>query len=452
MTVDQKDNIFVTERSFADLGLGPEIVRALEKEKFQHPTRVQADLIPAILSGRDILGQSKTGTGKTLAFGLPLLQKVEPKLPIQALIIVPTRELAVQVTEELRWVGEFTQARVTAVYGGQPIRKQVIALSKNPPIVVGTPGRLQDLHERGELPFDNIRFVVLDEVDRMLDIGFREDIRRILGQMRHPHQTVMVSATISQEIEKLAKQYQRDPLRIDASASPSLTVSQVRQHYFFVQPWDKKQLLVHLLTHEEPALTLVFCRTKHTVDALSQYLQRKGIDAQAIHGDMYQGKRNKVMEQLRSGVLKVLVCSDLAARGLDVEGITHVINFDLPEDPEIYVHRIGRTARLGRTGEAWSFVAPEQGSLLSAIEQLTNVEVMKIEYPDFRPSTPPPEVMERERLAAQRAEDLRVQRSRAQLAPPRKEDAVDKDRFPGGIVPSSLPAKRLGGRIRSRRG
>ncbi len=452
MTASANESIFVTDRTFADLGLGPEIVRALEKEKFQHPTRVQADLIPAVLSGRDILGQSKTGTGKTLAFGLPILQKVEPKLPIQALIIVPTRELAVQVTEELRWVGEFTQAKVTAVYGGQPIRKQVIALGKNPPIVVGTPGRIQDLHERGELPFDNLRFVVLDEVDRMLDIGFRDDIRRILGQVKAPHQTVMVSATISPEIEKLASQYQKDPLRVDATSSASLTVSQVRQHYFFVQPWDKKALLLHLLTHEEPAVTLVFCRTKHTVDALAQYLQRKGIDTQAIHGDMYQGKRNKVMEKLRSGVLKVLICSDLAARGLDVEGITHVINFDLPEDPEIYVHRIGRTARIGRTGEAWSFVAPEQGALLSAIEQLTNVEIEKMEYPDFKASPPPPEILEKEQLAAKRAEDLRIQRSRALLAPPRKEDAQDASRFPGGIVPTALPPKRLGGRIRSRRG
>ena len=445
------DHIFVTDRSFTDLGLGDEITRALQKENFQHPTRVQADLIPAILSGRDILGQSKTGTGKTLAFGLPILQKVQPRLPIQALIIVPTRELAIQVTEELRWVGEFTHARVTAVYGGQPIRKQVLALDKKPPVVVGTPGRIQDLHERGELPYDNIRFVVLDEVDRMLDIGFRDDIKRILGNITAPHQTVFVSATISPEIEKLASQYQKSPQRIDATASPSLTVSQVRQHYFSVQPWDKKQLLVHLLTHEEPAVTLVFCRTKHTVDALAQYLQRKDIDAQAIHGDMYQGKRNRVIEKLRSGVLKVLICSDLAARGLDVEGITHVINFDLPEDPEIYVHRIGRTARLGRTGEAWSFVSPEQGALLTAIERLTNVQVEKIEYPDFQPPPPPPEVVERERLAAKRAEDLRIQRSRATLAPPRKEDAQDSNRFPGGIVPAALPPKRLGGRVRSRR-
>jgi len=452
MDVDHRQQLFALDKTFADLGLSEPILRALAREKFEHPTRVQAELVPAILSGKDVLGQSKTGTGKTLAYGLPILERVEPKLPIQALIIVPTRELAVQVTEELRWLSEFSQVRSTAIYGGQPIRKQVVALSKNPPIVVGTPGRIQDLHERGELPYENIRFVVLDEVDRMLDIGFREDIRRILGQIRNPHQTVFVSATISPEIEKLAKQYQRSPIRVDATASPSLTVSQVKQHYFAVQPWDKKGLLVHLLKHEEPAVTLVFCRTKHTVDALAKYLQQKGIDTQAIHGDMYQGKRNRVMEKLRSGVLKVLICSDLAARGLDVEGITHVINFDLPEDPEIYVHRIGRTARLGRAGEAWSLVTPEQGALLTAIEQLTNVEVEKMEYPDFTPSAPPPEVMERERQAAKRAEELRIQRSRAQLAPPRKDEARDASRFPGGVVPAALPAKRLGGRVRSRRG
>jgi ATP-dependent RNA helicase DeaD len=365
-------------------------------------------------------------------------------------VLVPTRELAMQMTTQLRDPAQCVGLRVLAVYGGQRVKAQADRLAKGPHLIVGTPGRVMDMHQRGLLPYDRLRFVVLDEVDRMLDIGFREDIRRILTGIRQKHQTIFVSATISKEIEALARSYMRDPVRLTVVAK-SLTVAQVRQHYFTVEPWDKRHLLLHLLTHEEPALTLVFCRTKQTVDKVAEFLARHGIDVHAIHGDMYQGKRNRVMQKLREGELAVLIASDLASRGLDVEGITHVINYDLPEDPELYVHRIGRTARAGRGGEAWSFVSSEQGALLSGIEQLTNVEIPKMEYPDFAPGPVPPEVIEQRKRDQERMELYRTTVSREPTAPPTAVEAADATRFPGGLVPVALPSKRMGGRLRSNR-
>ena len=449
--MDQQTTTDASETTFDQLGLSEQLLRGVEKLGFQRPTRIQTEMIPLALAGKDILGQSKTGTGKTAAFGLPIIQKASPETPLQALILVPTRELAIQVTGDLRQLGKYTPIRVIAIYGGQRIRIQADRLKKDPHLVVGTPGRIMDMHGRGLLPYDNMRFVVLDEVDRMLDIGFRDDIRRILGSITHNRLTIFVSATISAEIERLGRQYMREPVKIEATTSSSMTVSEVKQRYFTVEPWDKKQLLVHLLTHEDPALTLIFCRTKQTVDGLTEYLQRKGIDAHAIHGDMYQGKRNRVMDRFRRRELSVLVASDLAARGLDVTDISHVINFDLPEDPEVYVHRVGRTARAGREGVAWSFATPEQGRMLMAIERLANVEIPIEIYDDFKPGPVPAEVTARRERAQQRQEELRVEHSRVPLAPPSPTDAVDPTKFPGGIVPTAMPTRRLGGRLRLRR-
>jgi ATP-dependent RNA helicase DeaD len=436
--------------TFAELGLSEPLLRAVDKLGFKTPTRVQIDMIPPALAGKDVLAQSRTGTGKTAAFGLPILQRLDGETPFQVLILCPTRELAVQVGEDLRKLALFTTAKVVTVYGGQRIRIQAERLKRDPAMVVGTPGRVMDMHGRGLLPYDNIRFAVLDEVDRMLDIGFRDDIRRILGAITRDRQTMFVSATISAEIERLARQYMRDPEKI-VSTTSTLTVAEVKQRYFTVEPWDKKRLLVHLLTHEEPAVTLVFCRTKQTVDALAAYLKRKGIDAHAIHGDMYQSKRTRVMTTFKRGDLSVLVASDLAARGLDVTDISHVINFDLPEDPEDYVHRIGRTARAGREGEAWSFTTPEQGQMLTAIERLTNVEIPHQEYDDFKPGPLPADVVAQRERDEQRQEDLKAEYSRTPMAPPAETEATDEAKFPGGIVPTALPARRMGGRLRTRR-
>lgn len=447
-SLDNWEEIFETF-TFADLGLRNSVIRGTDAAGFKHPTKIQAEMIPHILAGKDVLGQSRTGTGKTAAFGLPLFNLLERDVPFQVVILGPTRELAVQIADEIRELGRFTPIRVTTVYGGQPIRKQAARLDQGPEIIVATPGRLLDMLERRHLNFNNVRIAVLDEVDRMLDIGFRDDIRRILGLIKREHQTVFVSATISEEIEKLARKFMRDPVRLETTGG-SLTVTLVDQHYISVAPWDKRRFLHHILTHEDPDVTLVFCRTKRTVDDVARYLSNKGVDAHAIHGDMYQGRRNSVIRRLREGQLSVLVASDVAARGLDVEGITHVINYDLPDDPEVYIHRIGRTARAGRRGIAWSFVSTDEGPLLTAIEKLANVHIDERPYPDFKPGPIP------ERLRAEKeANEARIAKlqSRSRFSGPNipTKKKVDEHRFPGGVVPTRLPDKRLGGRAKTAR-
>ena len=441
---------FVIDKTFADLGLKPAVLEGLTKRGFKHPTRIQAALIPVALSGKDVLGQAKTGTGKTAAFGLPLLQKLDPTAAFSALVLVPTRELAIQVAKELQELGAFAKVQTVAVYGGQPITKQQPLLAKGPPIVVGTPGRVMDLAERGILPFGDFRFAILDEVDRMLDIGFRDDIRKILGKLKKVPQTIFVSATISPDIEKLARSYMKDPEKI-VTFEKSLTVAQVKQSYFAVERWDKRRLLLHLLKKEKPELTVVFCRTKRAVDEVAQFLNKHKIDAHAMHGDMYQKKRDAVMGKLRGGDLSVLVASDLAARGLDVEDISHVVNYDMPEDPEVYVHRIGRTARAGREGVAWSFVAPDQGELLTNIEMLANVEIPVVSYDDFQPGPVPAEVAALREHDAKRREESQKARNRSAGPEIPPVAAVDPTMFPDGIVPIALPGKRLGGRVRTGR-
>jgi ATP-dependent RNA helicase DeaD len=442
---------FDITKTFADLGLKPAVLEGLTQRGFKHPTKIQAALIPVALTGKDVLGQAKTGTGKTAAFGLPLLQMLDTEAAFSALVLVPTRELAIQVAKELQELGAFAKVQTVAVYGGQPIDKQIPQLKKNPPIIVGTPGRVMDLAERGILPFEHFRFAILDEVDRMLDIGFRDDIRKILGKLRKTPQTMFVSATISPEIEKLARSYMKDPEKI-VTFEKSLTVAQVKQSYFTVERWDKKRLLLHLLKKETPHLTVVFCRTKRAVDDVTEFLGRNKIDAHAMHGDMYQKKRDKVMDKLREGDLSVLVASDLAARGLDVDDITHVVNYDMPEDPEVYIHRIGRTARAGRSGVAWSFVSPDQGELLTNIEMLANVEIPVTEYDDFKPGPIPADVAAMREYEAKRREEAQVARNRhAGPEIPVVAEQVDTNMFPDGIVPSALPGRRLGGRAATRK-
>lgn len=444
------DEVFDRATSFKDLGLHSSVLRGIAAMGFEHPTTIQATLIPKILEGRDVLGQAKTGTGKTAAFGLPLLTKAEKGVPFQGLVLVPTRELAIQVATDLTVMGKFTPIKTSPVIGGERIFEQAKRLETGPEIIVATPGRVMDMVQRGYMRYGNVRYVVLDEVDRMLDIGFRDDIRRILSSCPKQRQTVFVSATISPEIESLARSHARDAEKIVASTG-SLTVSLVRQFYLTVQPWDKRSLLFHLLTHEEPALTVVFCRMKRTVDNITQYLQNKGVDAHAIHGDMYQSKRNRVMKRLRSGKLSVLIASDLASRGLDVEGITHVINYDLPEDPDLYVHRIGRTARAGRDGVAWSLVTPEEGKLLTQIELLINAEIPELDYPDFKPGPVPKDVVATRELDAKRSQKATAFNRYSLASAPPPVSKVDLDKFPGGVVPTKPPPKRLGGRVRTSR-
>lgn len=447
-TAGRSQDIFDADQTFASLGLSESICRSIAERGYVHPTKIQANLIPIVLSGKDCLGQAKTGTGKTAAFALPALHKIPKDSALSVLILVPTRELAIQVAKEIHDFAKHSGHQVVPIYGGQPISTQVQKLQRGPAIIVGTPGRVMDLHERRLLSYDNIQYAVLDEVDRMLDIGFREDIRKILGSLKNHPQTVFVSATISPDIEKLARQYLRDPEKI-VTAAQSLTVSQVRQSYFAVERWDKRKLLLHLLRKEEPALTLVFCRMKRTVDEVTLFLGKNGIDAHQMHGDMYQTKRDKVMVKLREGGLSVLVASDLASRGLDVDDISHVINYDLPEDPEIYVHRIGRTARAGREGVAWSFVCPDQGDLLTSIESLANIEIPVSTYDDFIPGQVPADIHAQRELDQARRQNSMESKSRNPLAT--RPDATDLTRFPGGLVPTQPPPKRLGGRLTTRR-
>jgi ATP-dependent RNA helicase DeaD len=453
------DEIFSEGQVFADLGLRGSVLKGIEAAGFKHPTRTQSGFIPPIMAGRDVLGQAKTGTGKTAAFGLPLFHMATRGLPFQSLILAPTRELAMQISQDLKELGQFTPIQVAPIYGGQAIHTQASKLQRQPEIIVGTPGRVMDLIDRGMLHLNNVKFAVLDEVDRMLDIGFREDIRKILGMCPKERQTIFVSATIHPDIERLARQYMKDPEKVMVAAG-SLTVSLVEQHYLAVQPWDKKRLMRHLLTHEEPALTLVFCRLKRMCDELARYLSDKGIDAHAIHADLPQGKRNAVMQKLREGSLSVLFASDLASRGIDVEGITHVINYDLPEDPEVYVHRIGRTARAGRRGIAWSLVTPEQGELLTKIENLINLEIPKMDYPDFEASPPPSgadDSRARRDARAKRQQEIDASGKpvlSARLASPGpalpQTQKVDANKFPGGIVPTKMPPNLMMGKVRGR--
>jgi ATP-dependent RNA helicase DeaD len=405
--------------AFARLGVRPSILRGLAEAKFETPSEIQALLIPVALKGVDILGQARTGTGKTAAFGIPILQGVEKGLATQAIILVPTRELCVQVDTEIKRLGQYTPIRSVPVYGGQKIVAQMKFLKHGPEIVVGTPGRVIDLLDRRIINFNNVRFVVLDEVDRMLDIGFRDDIRNILsrvkgikgrvppsarddapedssssessndGEATEPTtdderrtadpglQLMFVSATISDEIEKLARRYMREPVEklIAPGADDKPTVEKVEQFYLSVQPWDKYRLLRMLLEKENPDLAIVFTRTKRGAEKIAQRLHADGIECREIHGNLAQNKRDRVMQGFRKGKFDVLIATDLASRGIDVADISHIINYDIPEDPEVYVHRVGRTARMGALGKAFTFVLPDQGDELTKVENLINMQI-----------------------------------------------------------------------------
>lgn len=414
--------------AFEKLGIRTTVLRGLAEMNFVEPSEIQSLVIPPALEGYDILGQARTGTGKTAAFGVPLLCKVVKGFATQALILVPTRELCVQVEAELQRLGRFTPVRVAAIYGGERITKQMKALKTSPEILVGTPGRVMDLIERRIIDFANIRFIVLDEVDRMLDIGFREDIREILGGVNRnrgrrtrvsefardrlhpdnrdapegedvprldpdePLQTMFVSATIAGEIERLARKYMREGKvhkLVASEADEHPTVEQVEQYYLPAVEQDKGELLIRLLEQERPKLAIVFTRTKRGAEKLTKRLHAAHIDVREIHGNLNQTKRDKVMKGFRENKFDVLVATDLASRGIDVQGISHIINYDIPEDAEAYVHRIGRTARMGNEGKAFTFVGPEQGEELTRIENLINLEIPRGKDPaDYVPSQP----------------------------------------------------------------
>lgn len=373
-------------RSFDDLGLRPELVGTLSTLGYEEPTPVQLEAIPPLLEGRDLLGQAPTGTGKTAAFALPLLQRMPPgrRGPApSALVLVPTRELAVQVSEAIHRYGHDLRARVLPIYGGQPIYRQLKALERGIDVVVATPGRALDHLARGTLALSEVQVVVLDEADEMLDMGFAEDIEAILQEIPEHRQTVLFSATIPARIERMARSHLSDPVRImigRETAAPG-EVPLVRQSAYMVQRPHKAAALGRVLDVEAPEAALVFCRTRVEVDELTESLNGRGYRAEALHGGMNQQQRERVMGRLRSGAADLIVATDVAARGLDIGPLTHVVNYDVPSSPESYVHRIGRVGRAGRVGVAITLAQPREHWMLKTIERVTKQPIIVEKVP-----------------------------------------------------------------------
>jgi ATP-dependent RNA helicase DeaD len=342
---------------FDELELNPSIIRAIEEMGFEQMSPIQAQAIPSILQGKDIVGQAQTGTGKTAAFGIPLLQKINPKeRHLQAIVLCPTRELAIQVAEEIRKLANFMHAiKILPVYGGQEISKQIRSLKSGVQIIIGTPGRVMDHMRRKTIKFDQVNTIILDEADEMLNMGFREDIETILGQIPEERQTILFSATMPQPILEIARTYQKDA-HIIRVVKKELTVPKIEQYYYEVSQRNKEDVLARLLDMYNPKLCLVFCNTKKQVDELTSALQGRGYFAEGLHGDLKQQQRDRVMHSFRNGKTEILVATDVAARGIDVDDVEAVFNYDVPQDDEYYVHRIGRTGRAGREGRAFTLV------------------------------------------------------------------------------------------------
>ena len=372
-------------KSFQALGLDPRILEALTALGYEEPTPIQQQTIPALIEGRDLLGQAATGTGKTAAFALPIIQRIvnegRGQGPI-AIVLVPTRELAMQVAEAVHRYGKVLGIRVVPIYGGQPIGRQLHAIRAGVDVVIATPGRALDHLRRGTLPMGAVKVVVLDEADEMLDMGFAEEIEAVLKETPRERQTVLFSATMPPRIEAIAKRHQRDPVRIRIAKSPMKAgeAPKVRQQAYLLPRSGKMQALGRILDFETPAAALVFCRTRLEVDELAETLNARGYASEALHGGMTQEQRDKVMKRVRTGASELLIATDVAARGLDIDRLTHVINYDLPNAPEAYVHRIGRVGRAGREGVAITLVEPREHYQLRNIERLTKqtIEIAKV--------------------------------------------------------------------------
>ena len=387
---------------FATLGLSPTTLQAVARAGYSQPTPVQAGVIPRAIAGVDVLGQAQTGTGKTASFVLPILELLTQSpgrgRGVRALVMVPTRELAVQVRDEFEKLAAGSKLSCVAVYGGKPIKGQIDKLAKNPEVVVGTPGRVLDHLSRGTLLLSELELVTLDEADRMLDIGFRPDIEKILRRCPQSRQTLLLSATVPPPVAKLATRYMRDPEILDFSTN-EISVETIEQFYFTVDPTRKFKLLEKVLEQEQPRQAIVFCRTKRGTDKIHERLQRQRKNEKAsvacIHGDLAQNVRDRVMRQFRDGQIQVLVATDVVGRGIDVSGVSHIINYDIPEFCDDYVHRVGRTGRMGREGIAYTFVAPEEGPQLTRIEMridklLERKEVRGFVAIDPEPTRPTP--------------------------------------------------------------
>lgn len=387
-----KDIIQVSTVTFAELGIAEPILRALTAANYTMPTSIQLQSIPVLLSGRNLLGIAQTGTGKTAAFALPILQrlaaepgKLTPKCA-RALILAPTRELAVQIFDSFKTYGRHLGLRQASIFGGVSQVGQVKAMSRGVDILVATPGRLLDLVDQGHVRLDQAKFLVLDEADRMLDMGFIRDVKKIISTMPRERQSLLFSATMPAEVAGLAAQILHDPVRIEVAAT-TVTVDRIDQRLYYVDAAGKRALLNELLENPELQRVIVFTRTKHGANRVAENLEKIGVTTEALHGNKSQNARQKALNQFRNGHARVLVATDIASRGIDVTGVTHVINYELPNEPESYVHRVGRTARAGAEGIALSFCDPSERPFLRSIEKLTRRPLTVVgEEPAFEAS------------------------------------------------------------------
>ncbi|KIA81242.1 DEAD/DEAH box helicase [Chromobacterium amazonense] len=430
---------------FSELGLSPEILRAIEEQGYSQPTPIQEKAIPLVLSGRDLLAAAQTGTGKTAAFMLPILERlkkfantsVSPAMhPVRALVISPTRELADQIGENVKSYTKYLPLRATTVYGGVNMDPQTQELRRGVEILIATPGRLLDHIQQKSIQLNKVEVLVLDEADRMLDMGFIQDIRKIMGMLPKERQTLLFSATFAPEIKRLAADFMHAPQTVEV-ARQNATNDQVEQLVFQVDNFKKRQLLAHLIRSREMSQVIVFCKTKISADQLARDLKRDGLDAEAIHGDKTQGARLETLAGFKEGKLRVLVATDVAARGLDISELPYVVNFELPNSPEDYVHRIGRTGRAGAKGVAISLMSPEETKQHEAIERLTKQTLPPQNVDGFWPSwLPRPKPAQREPamssmpvLAAVKGEGLKQPR------PPGRRSRKGKREIPALLLP-----------------
>lgn len=367
---------------FADLGFNNNILKAIDDMGFEEPSKIQAEVIPVLLEGFDVIGQAQTGTGKTFAFGAPILNSFEKSTgKIYSLILAPTRELAIQVNDEISRIAKHTKIKLLPVYGGQPIERQIKTLKNGIDIVVGTPGRVLDLIRRKVMDLGSIKFLVLDEADEMLNMGFIEDIEEIINKCNSERQTLLFSATMPNEIKKLSKKYMKPETKQISIIKNAMTVSTVSQYYYEIKQKERFESFCRILDVDAPSTAIIFCRTKKGVDQLVESMQARGYNVEGMHGDMNQNQRMNTLRKFKEGNLEFLVATDVAARGIDIENISHVINYDLPQDVESYVHRIGRTGRANREGTAYTLVTSREYSLLKQIEKATKSKVKRKEIP-----------------------------------------------------------------------
>jgi len=445
--------------TFSELGLSQQLVEALEHLGYKQPTPIQEETIPLLLAGRDVIGQAQTGTGKTAAFGLPLLDYIDvDDHEVQALVLTPTRELCIQVTQALRAYGERRGIDVVAVFGGAPIKDQASRLKNEAQVVVGTVGRVMDMIRRHYLFLDSARYVVLDEADEMLDLGFFEDVDEILARCPNGRQTALFSATMPPPIKKLAEKRMYDPETIKVKAE-TLTIDTVAQYHLEVNDKDKPERLAEVLKAERPEQAIIFARTKIGVDRLARTLDRKGLRVKTLHGDMSQGARDGVMIAFKGGRERLLVATDVAARGLDITGVSHVVNYDIPNSPDIYVHRIGRTGRAGETGRAITLITPKQRPDLEAIERHAKTEILEWSGSDGKRRERKPEMVEAKAEEAPESVVAEVtERARESVpadVPEREPDSLGEALERSGEAteqPAEAPERPRRQRTRSRRG